>query len=96
MLRRVPCILWERGITWGRLLLPSSTRFTVRQHFRTSRILNNLRVMWESGGYTRGSGQHRQPPVSLADSGKGRLFLITVIPELGLIIVGIGFIPEWF
>jgi len=52
--------------------------------------------MSHTGAIPYGPEQHCQPPVSLSESGKEVLFLIRVIPGLGLIIGTLGFIPDGF
>jgi len=86
----------ERGRHVAKSVLPPSTRFTVGHTFVRPRFLTFCQLWGSDRGYSLGSCPLRHSPVSLADSEKGGLFLITVLRGLGLFIVEIGFIPDRF
>jgi len=74
----------------------SPTRFTVRQHFRTSRILKNVTVMRESGGPVWGVGHPDDHPFHCWILRKRRYSRVGSCSGLGLFLVQNGNIPARF
>jgi len=69
-MRRVFLFLWERGYNVAQTASRSSTRFTVGQHFRTSRELQFVLIMGKQTGISLGSGHAGDHPFHCPAAGK--------------------------